>query len=158
MALNSPDFFNFRLMFWLLNETLKFNNSQNDSDLVALASSHEKAEKLPDPAELRGGNYVAYIPIPHEKPASESENYFYYEDDVDNNEHHDDDDDVEFEYVEYVEIEEKDEPKRKRIRKRPTRRKFEPSRKKHKPFIVPLMVVPEDKVGVLDYKRIVFLV
>ena len=91
-------------------------------------------------------NYVAYIPVPINEGEEEEDDEYY-----------DEDDEYYYEDEEYYEEEppKKSKPKRKKYestKRRPNRRKYqEDSSKDDKervPFLVPLMMVPENQVGV----------
>ena len=115
----------------------------------------KKFEELPTPSPQVGPearNYVAYIPVPINEGEEEDE---YYDDD---DEYYDDDDYYEDDDEYYYEDEDEPprkshRPKRKKSskRKRPNRRKYgdESSNgdKERVPFLVPLMMVPENQVG-----------
>ena len=109
----------------------------------------EDLEPLPVPLSMlqpEARNYVAYIPVPLNDDDDE-------EGSDEDDEYYDDDDD---EYYEYEE-EEEEKPKRKKENRRKSSSRNKPQRKRFQdkeedkervPFLVPLMMVPENQVGV----------
>ena len=125
----------------------------SENQLFTFEKTNNQTEELPVPASQTGPearNYVAYIPVPindDEEGEEEEDEYYdeydeYYEEDY-----------------EYEEEEEK--PSRKKNKRRhkderkpkPSKGRYHPSKsstkdKERVPFLVPLMMVPENQVGV----------
>ena len=126
-----------------------FNNFSDPEDFTFEKISNQ-TEQLPTAAARLGAearNYVAYIPVPIN---DDEEGEEYDEEEYDDDEYYDD------EYEEYYEEEEEKPSKKKKKGKRksgPSRRRHDPSKsgteeKERVPFLVPLMMVPENQVGV----------
>ena len=115
--------------------------------------TNNQTEELPVPASQTGPearNYVAYIPVPINDEEEEDEEYYDEYDEYDEY------------YEEEYEYEEEEKPARKRKNKKrrkddrkskPGKGRFHPSKsstedKERVPFLVPLMMVPENQVGV----------
>ena len=121
-------------------------NTITDTNVtIELVDVYEDYEMLPTPLPLTGPearNYVAYIPVPlndDEESEEDDDTEYYYDED----EYYD-------EYEEEEEEEKPYKPKRKNRQqyKRPNRRKYEKESNERVPFLVPLMMVPENQVGV----------
>ena len=140
----------------------QFNISQNaeSGNSFENPAESENAEKLPIPQQQVGPearNYVAYIPVPiNDDEEDEEYDDEYYDDDE---EYYDDD--------EYYEDEEDEPPKKKKpSKRRKSNRRQDSNRRRggnrrpyydedendedeeRVPFLVPLMMVPENQVGV----------
>ena len=139
-----------------------FSNFHDVDNLTKSNDLDFEPEKLPNPSSRISGpearNYVAYIPVPINEGEDEEEEDDEYYDDSD--EYYDDDE----EYYDEDEYYEEDEPPR-RPNKKSKKKKFSSSKrrkgvrrryeeqsskgdKERVPFLVPLMMVPENQVGV----------
>ena len=125
-----------------------FNLSSPDN-YTEFSEPEDELETLPVPSSMlqpEARNYVAYIPVPlndDEENDSEDEDKEYYDEDD--------------EYYEDEEEEEEEKPKRKYEKRRKSGSRGKPQRKRFQdkdedkervPFLVPLMMVPENQVGV----------
>ena len=118
-------------------------------DFLKTDLKEEEAEELPKPAAQTGPearNYVAYIPVPINDDDEDDE--YYYDDD---DEYYDEDDEY------YYDDEDEPPPKKKKKPYRGDRRQsssnrrrfddYEEESQERVPFLVPLMMVPENQVG-----------
>ena len=135
-------------------------DGQNASGLGPRPSGQESLESLPSPQQLvaEPRNYVAYIPVPiNDEDGDEDDEYEYYEDEYDDEEEYDEDDEYYYEEDEDVKptrVNRRKESKKQIRRPSNNRRRYGDRRrgegggKERVPFLVPLMMVPENQVGV----------
>jgi len=114
--------------------------------------SFEEYELLPTPIAIEqpeARNYVAYIPVPLNDEESDEE---YYDDDNEDAYYDKEDDDYYEDDEDYYEERKRRKKKKRPYQRRPNRRKYDDDDKERDseriPFLVPLMMVPENQVGV----------